>query len=140
MSTTNLSAIATLILLSWSSVQAEVPPAWMAEDFVMEEIVVTAEAPATFYMEEIVVTAQAPAHLYMEEIVVTATLPDAEAMVASIEPPELLEPEATTAPFMEEVVVTATMDEVRAQVTARVVRIVATRLARLRALQNGRLF
>jgi hypothetical protein len=36
----------------------DVAPAWRSPGFVMEEIVVTAEAPSSYYMEEIVVTAR----------------------------------------------------------------------------------
>ena len=76
MNTTKLTAIATLLFLGGHTAGAETTPAWMEEGFVMEEVVVTAEAPAHLYMEEIVVTAQAPEHLYMEEIVVTASQTD----------------------------------------------------------------
>jgi hypothetical protein len=46
----------------------DVAPAWRSPGFVMEEIVVTAEAPSSYYMEEIVVTARLedlPARLAM---------------------------------------------------------------------------
>ena len=72
MNTTKLSTIAALLFFGANTAGAETTPAWMEQGFIMEEVVVTAEAPAHLYMEEIVVTAQAPAHLYMEEIVVTA--------------------------------------------------------------------
>ena len=93
MNTTKTAAIATLIFLGANVAQAAGIPAWMDEGFVMEEVVVTAEAPAHLYMEEIVVTAKAPDHPYMEEIVVTAQAPTAEPM--------------------EEVVVTASLQDVR---------------------------
>jgi len=46
----------------------DVAPAWRSPGFVMEEIVVVAEAPPSYYMEEIVVTARLedlPARLAM---------------------------------------------------------------------------
>jgi hypothetical protein len=46
----------------------DVAPAWRSPGFVMEEIVVTAEAPSSYCMEEIVVTARLedlPARLAM---------------------------------------------------------------------------
>ena len=60
----------------------DVAPAWRSPDFVMEEIVVTAEAPSSYYMEEIVVVAEVPSSYYMEEIVVTARLEDLPARLA----------------------------------------------------------
>jgi len=58
MNTTKAFAIATLSFFGWTAAQAaDVDPAWMAADFVMEEVVVTAQAPAHLHMEEIVVTA-----------------------------------------------------------------------------------
>ena len=108
MNTTKTTAIATLIFLAASSAGAAGNPAWMDEEFVMEEVVVTAEAPAHLFMEEIVVTAKAPAHLYMEEIVVTAEAPADEPM--------------------EEVVVTASLQDVR---DARLARLISLRLARV---------
>ena len=100
MNTTKLTAIATLLFLGGHTAGAETTPAWMEEGFVMEEVVVTAEAPAHLFMEEIVVTAQAPAHLYMEEIVVTA------------QAPEHL--------YMEEIVVTASQTDLRDRMLARI--------------------
>ena len=76
MNTTRLFAIATLFFLGGNAAVAATGPAWTEEGFIMEEVVVTAEAPAHLYMEEIVVTAQAPEHLYMEEVVVTASRED----------------------------------------------------------------
>ena len=112
MNATILSSFSMLTFFSWAVVQAEVPPAWMADDFIMEEVVVTAEAPASFYMEEIVVTAEAPAHLYMEEIVVTAKLSDVEPASEGTHASVSEDPNAGR-PVMEEIVVTASMDEVR---------------------------
>lgn len=108
MNTTKTAAIATLIFLGANSAQAAGTPAWLDGEFIMEEVVVTAEAPAHFYMEEIVVTAKAPDHLYMEEIVVTAQAPDPEPI--------------------EEVVVTASLQDVR---DARLARLMSLRLALL---------
>ncbi len=83
MNTTRVLAVAALTLTGLATAHAtEVEPAWRSADFVMEEIVVTAEAPASYYMEEIVVTAEAPANYYMEEIVVTARLEDLPARLA----------------------------------------------------------
>ncbi|MGI9259685.1 MAG: hypothetical protein ACR2QQ_12690 [Gammaproteobacteria bacterium] len=117
MNTTRIATIATLMLSGLTVAEAnEVLPAWSAETFVMEEIVVTAEAPASYYMEEIVVTAQAPNHLFMDEIVVTATPPqseiEAEAMgtVAAVQVPN---------PVMEEIVVTARPSDLRTRIAAR---------------------
>ena len=76
MNTTRLFAIATLFFLGGNAAVAATGPAWTEEGFIMEEVVVTAKAPAHLYMEEIVVTAQAPEHLYMEEVVVTASRED----------------------------------------------------------------
>jgi hypothetical protein len=61
---------------------ADVALAWRSPGFVMEEIVVVAEAPSSYYMEEIVVVAEAPPSYYMEEIVVTARLEDIPARLA----------------------------------------------------------
>ncbi len=77
MNTSRVLAVAALMLAGMATAYAtDVAPAWRNPGFVMEEIVVTAEAPSSYYMEEIVVVAEAPAHLYMEEIVVTARLED----------------------------------------------------------------
>jgi hypothetical protein len=77
MNTSRVLAVAALMLTGMATASAaDVAPAWRSPGFVMEEIVVTAEAPSSFYMEEIVVVAEAPANLYMEEIVVTARLED----------------------------------------------------------------
>ncbi len=108
MNTKTTATIATLIFLGANSAGATGTPAWMDEGFVMEEVVVTAEAPAHLFMEEIVVTAKAPAHLQMEEIVVTAKAPTQEPM--------------------EEVVVTASLEDVR---DARLARLIALRFALL---------
>jgi len=97
MNTTKAFAIATLSFFGWTAAQAaDVDPAWMAADFIMEEVVVTAQAPASsgdevspawmaadFVMEEVVVTAQAPAHLHMEEIVVTASMDELPRRIAA---------------------------------------------------------
>ena len=56
MNTTKLSAIATLLFFGANTAGAETTPAWIEQGFIMEEVVVTAEAPAHLYMEEIVVT------------------------------------------------------------------------------------
>ena len=86
MNTTRVLAVAALILAGTSIARAnDETPAWRSDGFVMEEVVVVAEAPASYYMEEIVVTAEAPAHFYMEEVVVTATAPIVEATVAALE-------------------------------------------------------
>lgn len=92
-------AIAALPFLGATGAGATDVPAWAEEGFVMEEVVVTAEAPDHLFMEEIVVTARAPAHLYMEEIVVTAERPES--------------------PLIEEVVVTASLEDVRNERLAR---------------------
>ena len=77
MNTSRVLAVAALMLTGMATVHAtDVALAWRSPGFVMEEIVVTAEAPSSYYMEEIVVVAEAPAHLYMEEVVVTARLED----------------------------------------------------------------
>ena len=77
MNTTRVIAVAALIAAGISVAQAnDESLAWRSDGFVMEEVVVTAEAPVGYYMEEIVVTAEAPDHLYMEEIVVTAKAPE----------------------------------------------------------------
>jgi len=110
MNTLRLSVLATLTLAAWAAARAEVPPAWTAEDFIMEEVVVKAQAPASFYMEEIVVTAEAPAHLYMEEIVVTAKLPEVETTLGRLDP-ESAEESNAAEPIMEEIVVTASRDD-----------------------------
>ena len=99
MNTTKLTTIATLLFLGSQTAGADTTPAWMEEGFVMEEVVVTAEAPAHLFMEEIVVTAQAPAHLYMEEIVVTAQAPEPL--------------------YIEEIVVTASQQDLRDRMLAR---------------------
>ena len=86
MNTTRVLAVAALMLTGITVARADDEiPAWRSEGFVMEEVVVTAEAPASYYMEEIVVTAEAPDHLYLEEVVVTATAPVLEATVAALE-------------------------------------------------------
>ncbi len=114
MNTTKLTTIATLLFLGSQTAGAETTPAWMEEGFVMEEVVVTAEAPAHLFMEEIVVTAQAPAHLSMEEIVVTAQAPAhlyMEEIVVTAQAPEHL--------YIEEIVVTASRQELRDRMLAR---------------------
>jgi len=83
MNTSRVLAVAALMLTGMATAHAtDVAPAWRSPGFVMEEIVVTAEAPSSYYMEEIVVVAEAPAHLYMEEVVVTARLEDPPVQVA----------------------------------------------------------
>ncbi len=83
MNTSRVLAVAALIVTGMATANAaDVAPAWRNPGFVMEEIVVTAEAPPSYYMEEIVIVAEAPAHLYMEEIVVTARLEDLPARLA----------------------------------------------------------
>ncbi len=84
MNTSRVLAVATLMLTGMATAYAtDVAPAWRSPGFVMEEIVVTAEAPSSYYMEEIVVVAEAPAHFYMEEIVVTARLEDLPVRLAT---------------------------------------------------------
>jgi hypothetical protein len=92
MNTTRGIAVAILMVAGISVTQAnDQGLAWRSDGFVMEEVVVRAEAPASYYMEEVVVTAEAPNHLYMEEIVVTAKAPElepiADATVAALEAP-----------------------------------------------------
>jgi hypothetical protein len=69
MNTSRVLAVAALMLTGMATANAaDVAPAWRSPGFVMEEIVVTAEAPASYYMEEIVVTARLediPARLAM---------------------------------------------------------------------------
>ncbi len=127
MNTARIAALATLMLIGLAAAEAtEVLPAWSEEGFVMEEVVVTAEASASFYMEEIVVTAPAPNHLYMEEIVVTATMPEAEARVAALEMPTTAQ---KPAPLMEEIVVVGWPEDLPTRIAAR-----------LRFLRNARRF
>lgn len=106
MNTTRVVAIATLTLTGLAAVQAnEVIPAWRTDGFVMEEVVVTAKAPASHYMEELVVSAEAPDYSFIGEIVVTVTAPQFdEAIVATLEAPEV---EVTPLPVIEEVVAAA---------------------------------
>ena len=83
MNTLRVLAGAALMLTGMATAHAtDVAPAWRSPGFVMEEIVVTAEAPSSYYMEEIVVVADAPPSYYMEEIVVTARLEDLPARLA----------------------------------------------------------
>lgn len=115
MNTTRIATIATLMLTGLTVADAnESLPAWAEETFVMEEVVVTAEAAASYYMEEIVVTAQAPDHLFMEEIVVTATSRQSEA-----EATETAAAAQIPNPIMEEIVVTARPSELRTRIAAR---------------------
>lgn len=69
MNTLQVLAVAALMLTGMATAHAtDVAPAWRSPGFVMEEIVVTAEAPSSYYMEEIVVTARLedlPARLAM---------------------------------------------------------------------------
>ncbi len=69
MNTLRVLAVAALMLTGMATAHAtDVAPAWRSPGFVMEEIVVTAEAPSSYYMEEIVVTARLedlPARLAM---------------------------------------------------------------------------
>ena len=117
MKTTRVLAVAALTLTGITVAQAtEVIPAWRADGFVMEEVVVTAEAPASYYMEEIVVTAQAPEHLYMEEVVVTATVPRSDVTVAAL---ETSDGETYPAPVMEEIVVTGHREELSVRFATR---------------------
>ena len=115
MNTTRIATIATLMLTGLTVADAnESLPAWAEETFVMEEVVVTAEAAASYYMEEIVVTAQAPDHLFMEEIVVRATSRQSEA-----EATETVAAAQIPNPVMEEIVVTARPSELRTRIAAR---------------------
>ena len=123
---------AILMLTGVSAAMAEnVMPAWQSEGFVLEEIVVSAEAPTSFYMEEIVVTAEAPAHLYMEEIVVVARLPvllDEEEIVATTGARQQVNSGALTAytgleseqaAVMEEIVVSVQLNALPDQIAMR---------------------
>ena len=69
MNTLRVLAGVALMLTGMATAHAtDVAPAWRSPGFVMEEIVVTAEAPSSYYMEEIVVTARLedlPARLAM---------------------------------------------------------------------------
>jgi len=69
MNTLRVLAVSALMLTGMATAHAtDVAPAWRSPGFVMEEIVVTAEAPSSYYMEEIVVTARLedlPARLAM---------------------------------------------------------------------------
>ncbi len=108
-----------------TAVATEVEPAWLADGYVMEEVVVTAEAPPSYYMEEIVVTATAPDFLVMEETVVTATIPQAEATVAAVETPAVVQ---APAPVIEEIVVTGRLEDLPTRL--------ATRLRFLRSVRH----
>ncbi len=117
MNNTGIATIATLMLTGLTAADAtETLPAWADESFVMEEVVVTAEAPASYYMEEIVVTAQAPDHLFMEEVVVTATLSE---IVTEPERSGTAVAAQVANPVMEEIVVTAQRAELRTRIAAR---------------------
>ena len=117
MNTTRIATIAILMLTGLTVADAnESLPAWAEETFVMEEVVVTAEAAASYYMEEIVVTAQAPDHLFMEEIVVTATSRQSE---PEAEATETVSAAQVPNPVMEEIVVTARPSELRTRIAAR---------------------
>lgn len=84
MNTSRVLAVAALTVTGLATANAaDVAPAWRTPGFVMEEIVVTAEAPSSYYMEEIVVVAEAPANVYMEEIVVTARPEDLPVRLAT---------------------------------------------------------
>ena len=69
MNTLRVLAVVALMLTGMATAHAtDVALAWRSPGFVMEEIVVTAEAPPSYYMEEIVVTARLedlPAQLAM---------------------------------------------------------------------------
>ena len=69
MNTLRVLAVSALMLTGMATAHAtDVAPAWRSPGFVMEEIVVTAEAPSSYCMEEIVVTARLedlPARLAM---------------------------------------------------------------------------
>jgi hypothetical protein len=69
MNNSRVLAVAALMLTGMTTAYAtDVAPAWRSPGFVMEEVVVVAEAPASYYMEEIVVTARLediPARLAM---------------------------------------------------------------------------
>ena len=117
MNTTRAVAVAAWMLAGVAAADtAEVAPAWSVPGFVMEEIVVTAEAPVYLYMEEIVVTAEAPAHLYMEEIVVTAEPPRIELTVAALDMPEI---DVAAVPVMQDVVVSARREDVSSRLATR---------------------
>jgi len=123
---------ATLMLTGIAAAMAdEVTPAWQLDDFILEEIVVSAEAPTSFYMEEVVVTAVAPAHLYMEEVVVVAKPPailyDVVNAATAIEPQlastaasaEPVDVESVQSAVMEEIVVSVQLDALPNRVAMR---------------------
>ena len=117
MNTTRALTFVALTLTGFSASQAsDVTPAWRSDVFVMEEVVVIAEGPASYYMEEIVVRAEAPDYLYMEEVVVTATVPTESESVAALETPVA---SLTSTPVMEEIVVTARREDLPARFAAR---------------------
>jgi hypothetical protein len=112
MNTIRIATIATLMLAGFAAAEAtEVAPAWSEDGFVMEEIVVRAEAPASYYMEE---------------VVVTANLPVVDLDVTQVEPATVAQVPNSV---MEEIVVTAHPDELRERVAARI-----------RNFRNSRLF
>lgn len=115
MSKTKLSLLATLTFSAWTAARADVPQAWMADDFIMEELVVRAEA------SEIVVKAYAPPSHDLEEIVTTEAAVSDENPVAeerprvdvtpgAIQPPGLLE-KPTGGAAARDMVMTTTVDD-----------------------------
>ncbi|MEE8248596.1 MAG: hypothetical protein V3R59_00050 [Gammaproteobacteria bacterium] len=93
MNTIRVLAVATLMLTGFAVQAGEAAPAWRTDNFVMEEIVVKAEAPD---------------YRFTREIDVTATVPQIKGTVAALEAPDV---EATPAPAMEEIVVIAMAPE-----------------------------
>ncbi len=127
MNTIRVIAVATLTLTGLAAVQAdEAVPAWRTDGFVMEEIVVTAKAPASHYMEEVVVTAEAPDYSFIGEIVVTVVPPRIDvATVATQKVPEI---EVTPIPVTEEIVASDHSEDDTTRL--------ATRLRNLRDLRH----
>ncbi len=94
MNTTRAVAVATLTLTGFAAAQAgEAAPAWRTEGFIMEEIVVTVEAPD---------------YRFTRDIDVIATVPQFEGTVVALEAPEA---EVMPVPKMEEIVVIAMAPE-----------------------------
>lgn len=97
MNTTRAVAVATLTLTGFAAAQAgEAAPAWRTEGFIMEEIVVTVEAPD---------------YRFTRDIDVIATVPQFEGTVVALEALEAPEPEVMPVPKMEEIVVIAMAPE-----------------------------
>ena len=136
MNTTRAVAVAILTLTGFAAAQAgEAAPAWRTDGFVMEETVVTVEAPDYRFAREIDVIAMSPQFevavavleapeaeatpvLVMEEIVVIAMAPESyyteefvmEKIVVTVEAPDLH--------FIREIVVTAMSPQIEVAVAA----------------------